>query len=334
MAKPLILLTHHKAKFKWTPAHDTAFMMLKKTIIQAPILCYPDPARRYILYTDALDDACGAQLSQEHSGAEFPIVFLSHAFTETQRKWSTPEQEAYRVYYAITKWNYFLQGANIIVCNDHKPLAKFLSGKNTNNKVNRSGLELVTYNITFDWISGAQNKAADCLSRLVILPNDSKATIKMLTATTSDGPAFNTRSRTSHQHPTTVNTELSSTPPDKETVTPMNATHDFTPKPLTDDRHETLLQMQKTDPFCKHVSKWLSNDKAPKHEANLFTHVKGLLYKHIMDANQKIMALIIPKAWKYIVLVKAHDKLRHQGVNHTYCLIKWQYYWKGMNKDI
>ena len=63
------------------------------------------------------------------SGMEFPIAFLSHTFTETQRKWSTTEQEAYGVYYAVTKWNYYLQGADIIVWNDHKPLAKFLNGK-------------------------------------------------------------------------------------------------------------------------------------------------------------------------------------------------------------
>ena len=98
---------------------------------------------------------------------EFPIAFLSHTFTETQRKWSTTKQEAYGVYYAVTKWNYYLQGTEIIVKNDHKPLAKFLNGKNANNKVNRWGLELATYNITFEWISGAKNKAVDYLSRLV-----------------------------------------------------------------------------------------------------------------------------------------------------------------------
>ena len=32
--------------------------------------------------------------------------------------------------------------------------------------------------------------------------------------------------------------------------------------------------------------------------------------------------------------MKAHDKLDHQGVMRPYHLIKWQYYWKGMNKDI
>ena len=35
-----------------------------------------------------------------------------------------------------------------------------------------------------------------------------------------------------------------------------------------------------------------------------------------------------------MVLVEAHDKLGYQGNTHTYCLIKHQYYWKGMNKDI
>ena len=110
-----------------------------------------NPSKRYIVYTDALDDACGAQLTQEHDSTEFPIAFLSHTFLETHKKWSTTEQEAYGVYYAVTKWNNYLQGADIIVRNDHKPLTKFLNGKNANNKVNRWGLELATYNITFEW---------------------------------------------------------------------------------------------------------------------------------------------------------------------------------------
>ena len=33
-------------------------------------------------------------------------------------------------------------------------------------------------------------------------------------------------------------------------------------------------------------------------------------------------------SWKHMT------NLVTQGATHTYCLIKWQYYWKGMNKDI
>ena len=140
IAKPLTLLTCQQAKFEWTPTHHNAFLTLMGTpllsVIQAPILHYPDPKKCYIVYTDASDDACGAHLSQEHDHMEFSIAFLSHTFMETQCKWSTSEQEAYGVYYAVTEWNYYLQGAKIIVRNDHKPLAKFLNGKNANNKVN------------------------------------------------------------------------------------------------------------------------------------------------------------------------------------------------------
>ena len=53
-----------------------------------------------------------------------------------------------------------------------------------------------------------------------------------------------------------------------------------------------------------------------------------------MDTIQKFLALVIPKSWHFTVLIKVHDKLGPQGVNSTYHPIKWQYYWKRMNKDI
>ena len=128
----------------------------------------------------------------------------------------------------------------------------------------------------------------------------------MLSATNLDGPAFNTRSRTAK-----CNTTEDPIPhPQSDAVTPdvtdMPCT---TPKLLTTDVLQALLQMQRTDPFCKCISKCLSNGKAPKHEADLFLHVKGLLYKYVIDSNQKFLALVICEAWKYTVLVEAHDKL-------------------------
>ena len=102
IAKPLTLLTRQQVKFDWTPEHQEAIIHLKEAIVQAPILHYPNLNKTYIVYTDASDDTCGAQLSQEHDGTGFPVAFLSHTFTETQHKWSTTDQEAFGVYYAIT----------------------------------------------------------------------------------------------------------------------------------------------------------------------------------------------------------------------------------------
>ena len=134
------------------------------------------------------------------------------------------------------------------MCNDHKPLVRSLNGKNANKKVNRWGLELAKCSITFEWISGAHNKAADCLSHLVELPQDRPTPINMLSATNLDGPSFNTRSRTA-QHSSSEDTT-----PQTDTVAPeVTDTPSTTPKSLTVDRSEVLLQMQEMDPFCKHI---------------------------------------------------------------------------------
>ena len=101
-------------------------------------------------------------------------------------------------------------------------------------------MELTTYNITFEWISGAENKAADCLSWLVQLPMTTAATADVLTVTHTDRPAFNTRSHTKKNSPDTT----SAPHPDVSPKISQEATP--TPKPLTVDRLEALLQMQRT----------------------------------------------------------------------------------------
>ena len=201
-------------------------------------------------------------------------------------------------------------------CNDHKPLQKFLSGKNAKKKVNRWSLELATYNITFEWISGAHNKAADCLSQLVYVKGTSTtptASINMLVTSMPDGPATCIHIKT--QNPTDT-----TSPTDAPTTDKVNA-----PPPLTEDWKDTLRLMQRMDPFCKHISKRLLSGKAPSHEVDTFTHIKGLLYKHVMDSNKKFLVQVIPKSWHFMVLIEAHDKLGHQGVNGAYHLIKCQH---------
>ena len=136
------------------------------------------------------------------------------------------------------------------MCNDHKTLVRFPNEKNANNKLNRWGLELATYNITFEQISGARIKAADCLSHLVELPQDKLTTVNMLSATIFDGPAFNTRSRTAHH----TSSEDATSQSDAVAPDVIDAPS-TTPKSLTINRSQALLQMQKMDPFCKQISK-------------------------------------------------------------------------------
>ena len=66
----------------------------------------------------------------------------------------------------------------------------------------------------------------------------------MLSATHSDGPTFNTRSKMA-QHSSPEDT----TPQVDAVASDVTDTQNTTPKSLTDDRLEGLLQMQKTEPF-------------------------------------------------------------------------------------
>ena len=120
-----------------------------------------------------------------------------------QKIWRTPEQEAYGVYYTIPKCNYYLQGADIIVHNDHKPLAKFLNERMTITRSTDGDWNLWP---TISLLSGYQEhetKLPTASPDWLNYQNNREATVKMLTATNSDRPAFNTRIKMSHQCQTT-----------------------------------------------------------------------------------------------------------------------------------
>ena len=195
-----------------------------------------------------------------------------------------------------------------MVRNDHKPLQKFLNGKNANNKVNCWSLEIATYHIAFKWVSGAHNKAEDWLSRLVEVPEndatDFSILINVITAYQIDGPSTCTCSKTS-----------------APVMMPSDNTKLNITQLLMKDHRYTLIQMWWIDPFYKYISRWVNNGKVPHHESDTFTYMDGLPYKCAMDDSQNFLTLVIPKSWCFMVLVEAHDKLGHQGIITTYPLI-------------
>ena len=110
-------------------------------------------------------------------------------------------------------------------------------------------MELATYNITFERISGACNKAADCLPCSVELPQDKAVSINVLSVTDTDGPTFNTRSQT-HE---CLSTDTSTSQPD--VIPQVSEAKDPTPKSLTTDRLQALLQIRKLTLSAKEYPK-------------------------------------------------------------------------------
>ena len=159
-----------------------------------------------MVYNDASDNACGAQLSKEDVGQELPVTVLTHTPSWKLNANGAPQNRKPMGYTMPKSSRIITSKVQISSCAMiTSPCRSVLMEKNTNNKVNCWSLELATYNITFKWISGAHNKAADCLSRLVEVPEHNAPAISILintvTVLTVDRSTTHTQSKTKVQKP-------------------------------------------------------------------------------------------------------------------------------------
>ena len=125
-ARPMTKLSRKECKFKWSEDCQSRFECLKTCLTESPILKYPNPPKRYVVFTDASDQAAAAVLTQEYNidgeMKEIPISYLSVQFFDTQFKWSTVVKECHAICYAIKKLRQYPEDAEILLKSDAKSL--------------------------------------------------------------------------------------------------------------------------------------------------------------------------------------------------------------------
>ena len=178
LVHPLQVIVAHYTKKKklqpidWTPELLQAFQQFKDAIGSIQTLYHRDENADLRLYTDASKYGIGAYLCQtvmdsETKLVEQPLGFISKSLTETERRWSVYEKEAYAIFYACKKWEHFLRGHHFYLFTDHKNLT-FLN-RPPSEKVMRWRLNIQEYDFSVAYIKGAENNVADAMSRC--LPN-------------------------------------------------------------------------------------------------------------------------------------------------------------------
>ena len=124
---------------------------------------------------DASDTCIGACLTQPADGEEEvipgirnekPIYYLSHRLSDTQKRWSTIEKEAFAIHFALQKLDHYLHNAEFTIRTDHKPLKYLLESPMQNKKIQLWALSISGYNCKIEYIAGPENTCADLLSRL------------------------------------------------------------------------------------------------------------------------------------------------------------------------
>ncbi|GJT22724.1 reverse transcriptase domain-containing protein [Tanacetum coccineum] len=115
---------------------------------------------------DASDYAVGAVLGQRKTKHFQPIHYASKTMTDAQAHYTTTEKELLAVVYAFEKFRPYLVLSKTIVYTDHSALKYLLAKQDAKPRLLRWILLLQEFDVIIRDKKGAENLAADHLSRL------------------------------------------------------------------------------------------------------------------------------------------------------------------------
>ncbi|GFY34402.1 hypothetical protein TNCV_3978621 [Trichonephila clavipes] len=121
---PLTELTKKRVpdSIPWTEKHDSSFHLLKKALVEAPLLYSPVPDKPYTIHSDASQIGIAACLSQKCGDKCYPIAYASQKLSKTQQSWSTIERETFAIVWSLKKFEVWVFGTEIEFYTDHNPL--------------------------------------------------------------------------------------------------------------------------------------------------------------------------------------------------------------------
>ena len=160
IANPLNALTKKGSKFEWTEACADAFDKLKRALISAPILAYPDFTKEFLLFV-----GIGFTLAQKHNGKEVVIAYNGRGLKKAEKNYSTTEREALALVEGIKKFQPYLFGRKFTVITDHSSLRWLMNVKDATGRLARWSLLLHQYNFEVIHRPGKVHSNADSLSR-------------------------------------------------------------------------------------------------------------------------------------------------------------------------
>lgn len=76
-----------KNKTWWDQSCTDAFQSIIQCLINAPVLSFADPAKLYVLHTDASFKGVGAVLYQEHPEGLRSVAFASKKLSSLQQRY-------------------------------------------------------------------------------------------------------------------------------------------------------------------------------------------------------------------------------------------------------
>lgn len=158
-----------KTKIEWTEKAEEEFKQTKVSLQNAILLSHPSTDSPLTLMTDASDTSVGASIQQKEGNVWKPLGFFSKRLSETQKKYSTYDRELLAIYLAIVHFRYLIEGREIVVLTDHKPLTYAFSKIGSDKETPRRARQIMfisEFTTQIKYVAGKENTVADCLSRI------------------------------------------------------------------------------------------------------------------------------------------------------------------------
>ena len=335
ISRPLTTLMKKDKKFKWTPACQKSFELLKETLCGEPVLKYADTSKPYTLYTDASKFSWAGVLTQPHTTVidgkstttDHPVALVSELFRGSQLNWAALTKEAFAIYMSVKKLSFYLTDAQILLRSDHKPSEKFLLKNMLNSKVNNWAMELEAFNIQFDYIKGSNYILANTMSRLIAIDPDMPTTpegqgYEFGYAIFEEFPKVKTKTYEVNEVIVGTNNEIKNDPELQESIQCIE-------NPIAPQQ---LKKLQQQDTNIETLKCKLQHNKLDKEYYSLDEN--ELLMRKVIDSGHEFCTIYLPSVLTFQVLRTAHDDLGHNGFPRTYAALKRVFYWKGMKEDI
>jgi hypothetical protein len=166
LSRPLTQLLCKGELFQWTPVTEEAFLTLKTTLVNAPVLALPDFFLPFVVETDACQYGVGAVLMQNGH----PIAYLSKALSPKNQAMSTYEKECVSILMAVDKWRPYLQHQDFVIRTDQKSLLHLSDQRLGTCIQHKAYVKLMGLRYTIQYKKGITNAAADALSRRTPMP--------------------------------------------------------------------------------------------------------------------------------------------------------------------
>ena len=154
-----------QGRIQWSDSSVEAFLKLKQSMVERPVLIAPDFLKTFIVVTDASLRAVSGVLLQENEGLLCPIAYQSRKLTEAESRYPVIEREGLAIIYACSVYKPYLLGRRFMIITDHKPLQYIRKTMMQNSRIHRWFLVLEEFSFDVSYQSGKKNVLADFLSR-------------------------------------------------------------------------------------------------------------------------------------------------------------------------